>query len=101
MSDYYRLSWEMVGQRSLRLFCNADPLMYKNVTQTVPNSQIPDEHWHPVSRETSDPWSQYHQLKAWADADKEFVRNVVLEKQDSEPSWTRPLPPAETTRGER
>lgn len=80
MSNLYRLSWEMVSQGSLKHFCNADPLYFSGVTQTVPNSEIPDEHWHPLSKETADPWSQYHQLKAWAEADKEFVRNVRLER---------------------
>lgn len=94
----YRLSWEMVGQRSLHLFCNADPLLYKNVTQTVPNSQIPDEHWYPMSRETSDPWQQYNQLKKWADADEQFVRNVVLGKQDTQPTWTRVTQPQASPR---
>lgn len=87
IGEFYRLSWEMVHQRSLHLFCNADPLYYKNVTQTVPNSQIPDEHWHPMSKETGDPWQQYNTLRAWAEADKEFVRNVRLERQVSEPRW--------------
>lgn len=87
MPEFYRLSWEMVKQRSLRHFCNADPLLYKNVTQTVPNSEIPDEHWDPISKETSDPWSQFTTLRKWADEDRQFVRNVRLEKQVSEPRW--------------
>jgi hypothetical protein len=87
VTEFYRLSWEMVDMRSLHLFSNADPLYYKNTTQTVPNSKIPDEHWHPVSKETSDPWSQYNTLRSWAEADKQFVRNVRLERQVSEPRW--------------
>lgn len=87
MSVLYRLSWEMVSLGSLHLFSNADPTFYKNTTQTVPNSRIPDEYWHPVSKETSDPWDQYGTLKAWADADKQFVRNVTLERTNTERIW--------------
>lgn len=83
----YRLSWEMVNLQELWRYSNADPYVYSNTTQTVPNSQIPDEHWHPVSKQTEDPWSQYHQLKAWADADEQFVRDVRLEQQAREPRW--------------
>lgn len=83
MSIEYRLSWEMVGQSSLRLFCNADPVFFKNVTQTVPNSQIPDEHWHPVEKITNDPWQQYDTLRRWADEDREFVRNVRLQQREA------------------
>lgn len=78
---YYRLSFEVVDIHKLHL--------YSNPAQTVPNSQIPDEHWHKVSRETSDPWSQHTQLKMWADADIGFVRNIVLEKAASPPTWER------------
>lgn len=87
MSEFYRLSFEAVAQGVLRLYCNADPILYKNVTQTVPNSQIPDEHWQPVSRETSDPWQQYHALKKHEETDLGFVRNVRLERQASRRAW--------------
>lgn len=83
----YRLSWEMVNVGDMKRFCNADPYFYSNVQQLVPNSEIPEECWHTVSRETDDPWAQYDQLREWADADREFVRNVVLEEQVSEPAW--------------
>jgi hypothetical protein len=76
----YRLSWEMVYQGALARYCNASPAFYKNVKQTVPNSQIPDEDWRPIERIGTDPWAQYNQLKKWADADEQFVRNVRLEK---------------------
>lgn len=87
MSELYRISWEMVSLGHLHLYSNADPAYYKNTTQVVPNSQIPDEHWHPVSRETDDPWSQYDTLAKWAAADTGFVRNVKLEQMVSEPTW--------------
>lgn len=87
----YRIRWEAVDLRHLARYSNADPMFYENTTQIVPNSRIPDEHWHPVSRETDDPWDQYGQLREWADADTGFVRNVVLEEQVSEPQW-RELP---------
>lgn len=96
----YRLSFEMVNMTELWRYSNADPLQYKNTTQTVPNSQIPDEHWYLVSKETDDPWDQHGQLKAWADADEQFVRKVTLE-QAGEPAWrtvTSPdAPDAEAT----
>jgi hypothetical protein len=83
----YRLSWEMVSTGYMKLFSNADPMMYSNTTQTVPNSQIPDEYWHPMVKETDNPWDQFHQLKEWADADTEFIRNVKLEKMVTDPQW--------------
>lgn len=79
LSRLYRLSWEMVDQRELWRYCNADPNFYKNTTQTVPNSQIPDEHWHPLSKMTDNPWQQFNTLREWAAQDREFVRNVRLE----------------------
>jgi hypothetical protein len=86
-TSLYRLTWEMVGLAHLGLYSNADPRLYKNTTQVVPNSQIPDEHWHEVSKQDSNPWDQYRTLKAWADADTGFVRNVRLERQVTEPRW--------------
>ena len=87
--DLYRISWEMVNLSEMYRYSNADPFLYKNTKQTVPNSQIPDEHWHPVARETTDPWQQYSSLKRWADADDGFVRNVRLEKAvHAEREWT-------------
>lgn len=86
--EIYRVRFEVVGQQALRKYSNADPLLYKNTTQTVPNSQIPDEDWHEVTgHETDNPWQQYNQLRAWEAADREFVRNVRLEKLVSEPRW--------------
>lgn len=86
--EIYRVRFEAVSQQALRKYSNADPLMYKNTTQTVPNSQIPDEDWHEVTgHETDNPWQQYNQLRQWADADREFIRNVRLERLASEPRW--------------
>jgi hypothetical protein len=87
MPDLYRLSWEMVKQSDLRLFSNADPRYYSNTTQIVPNSEIPDEHWDSISTESADPWDQYKTLCEWATEDREFVRNVKLEKRLDEPTW--------------
>lgn len=86
-TGHYRLSWEMVAPQLMHKYCNADPMMYKNVTQVVPNSQIPDEDWHRVENESSDPWDQYNTLKRWAEEGAEPIRNVKLERQISEPRW--------------
>lgn len=86
----YRLTWEMVKLDCLRKYCNADPSYYKNTIQVVPNSQIPDEDWKPVSKETEDPWQQYHTLKQWALEDREFIRNVFLEEAEISPPEWRP-----------
>ena len=86
--EIYRVRFEVVNQSALRKYSNADPLLYKNTTQIVPNSQIPDEDWHEVTgRETDSPWSQYDQLRAWEADDREFVRRVRLEKMAAEPEW--------------
>lgn len=87
----YRLSFELVNQGALRKYSDADPTFYKGTTQTVPNSQIPDEDWHPVSKETGDPWQQYHQLRKWEKSDTGFVRNVVLEQAEVEPTQWEPV----------
>lgn len=84
----YRVVFEVVGQASLGLFTEYDPALSKGHRQTVPNSQIPDEHWHKVEgRPTSEPWQQYNQLRQWDKDDKEFVRNIRLEQMVSEPVW--------------
>lgn len=76
----YRLSWEMVSLRELWRYSDADPTYYKNTTQIIPNSAIPDEHWHRIERNDTNPFQQHSALKEWADADTGFVRNVVLEE---------------------
>ena len=84
----YRLSWEMVKQACLYKYCNADPTWHKNTTQIVPNSQIPDEDWYLITKETGDPWQQYHTLKRWASEDREFIRHVRLEQAEvNPPEW--------------
>ena len=83
----YRLSWETIDTNHLFKYCNADPIFYSNTQQTVPNSLIPDEEWHAVSKETDDPWDQFRQLKQWADEDREFIRKVKLEVQVTQPVW--------------
>lgn len=86
----YRLTFETVSTQHLGLYSNADPRWYKNTTQIVPNSEIPDEHWHEVSRvaeELTDVEDQYRTLKGWAEADEQFVRNIRLEQQVAEPTW--------------
>lgn len=85
--SYYRLSWEMVSANLMHKYCNADPMLYKNVTQVVPNSEIPDADWHDVQNESSDPWDQYNTLKKWAEEGTEPIRNVKLEKRIDEPRW--------------
>jgi hypothetical protein len=86
--EIYRVVFETVIQSHLAQYCNADPTFYKNVTQTVPNSQIPDESWYEVKgHETDSPWQQYNQLKKWDRADEQFVRNIRLQKLVSAPSW--------------
>jgi hypothetical protein len=80
--------FETVSQGALVKYCSANPLYYSNVRQTVPNSQIPDEDWYQVTgREIDDPWTQYENLKKWADEDREFVRNVRVEQQVAAPQW--------------
>lgn len=87
-AEVYRVLFETVNQGALRKYCNADPVMYKNTTQLVPNSQIPDEDWHEVTgRATDNPWQQYNQLRQWEAEDREFIRNVRLQKMTSEPQW--------------
>lgn len=88
MSERWRLTFEMVSPSCLHLYCNADPLYYAHTTQTVPNSEIPDEHWHQVERITDDrPDDQWTMLRQWAGEDREFVRRVKLERSVTEPDW--------------
>jgi len=83
----YKVEFEVVKQNELYRYSNENPIYYKNTTQTVPNSEIPDEHWSKASRETESPWDQYNNLKKWEEEDKGFVRNVKLYKMKSEPEW--------------
>jgi len=90
--NIYRVRFETVATGALRRYCNADPAFYKNTTQLVPNSQIPDADWREVTgHETDNPWQQYNQLRVWEREDREFVRNVRLERLISDPVW-EPVP---------
>ena len=66
--EVYRLSWEMVAAAEMHRYCDADPRTHTGTTQTVPNAEIPDEHWHRVTRMTADPWDQYRTLSSWSRA---------------------------------
>lgn len=84
----FRIKFELVESDNLYKYSSADPRTHKNTIQTVPNSLIPDEDWKEViTHETDDPWQQYNSLKRWEAADREFVRNVRLERLVSEPRW--------------
>ena len=85
----YRVSFETINPHRLGRYSDADPTFYKNTTQLVPNSKIPEEEWRLVSRVTDDfvsAMSQYENLKKFHDADTGFVRNPRLE-ESSEPEW--------------
>jgi len=83
-----KLTWEMVNQSAMHKYCNADPRVYDNVTQIVPNDQIPDEDWHVVERESdlADLEEQYRTLKRWSETGDEPIRNVRLYRSE-EPQW--------------
>lgn len=83
----YRILFETVYQDRLKLYMNADPWYFRNVSQTVCNSQIPDEHWYATVSESDNPWDQYLTLRKWASEDAHFVRNVRLERLVSEPVY--------------
>jgi hypothetical protein len=84
----YRIRFEAVKLTCLSKYMDADPYLYDNATQIVPNSQIPDEDWYEIITPLTDnPWSQYRTLKEWNAKDCEFVRNVKLERWISEPQW--------------
>lgn len=87
MSEMYRIRFETVVQDHLKYYMNADPAYHGNVTQMVPNLQIPEHEWYEVKRETSDPWDQFWTLRKWADAGEQFVRNVRLERLVTAPEW--------------
>jgi hypothetical protein len=88
VSEIYRVVFETVRQDRLKEFCNADPAHYTNVSQVVPNSAIPEDAWYEVRGiATEAPWDQHATLVQWAAADKEFVRNVRLEKLASPEVW--------------
>jgi hypothetical protein len=73
MKKCYRIVWEMAALSFVRDHID----YYEN--PTVPNSLIPDEFWGEVAAEGGeDQLDQYRQLKEWADADTQFVRNVRL-----------------------
>ena len=83
----YRLLFETVLQHRLVRYMNADPWYFSNVSQTVANSQVPDEDWYQVINETDDPWDQFWTLRKWAAEDAHFVRNVRLERLVVQPEW--------------
>ena len=93
----FRILFETVYQHKLVHYMTADPLLYTGTTQTVPNSEIPDEHWYEVTTEADNPWDQYWVLLKWAGQDKHFVRNVRVEQLVSEPVY-RPIDTNEAVR---
>lgn len=90
----YRVVFEMVRQDRLAEFMDADPATHRGTRQVVPNSKIPDDAWYQVhGKATVNPWNQYRTLREWAGADREFVRNVRLEKLNMDnPVWEPHLP---------
>lgn len=77
----YRLMFQGVKTSSLLRYMSGDPRHDQDAYQTVPNSQIPEPDWYTVATlPNDDPWGQHEQLKAWADNDRGFVRNIRLEK---------------------
>lgn len=88
--EIYRVVFETVHTHRLAEFCDCDPATHhsRDVHQIVPNSQIPDDAWYEVKgRETDSPWQQYDQLRQWSAEDRQFVRNIRLEKLASPPVW--------------
>ncbi len=84
----FKLKWEMTKIDKLYKYSNADPMQYKNTTQIIPNSQIPDEDWKKVEKEDDiSIMSQFKTLKRWEESDYGFVRNVKLYKMVNKPKW--------------
>jgi hypothetical protein len=83
----FRIVFETVRQDRLKLYMNADPVIYADSQQVVPNSAVPDDDWYEVITESDDPWDQYWTLLRWAGQDRHFVRNVRAEKLVAEPRW--------------
>jgi hypothetical protein len=86
----YRLVFEIVDTNELHRYANADPRYYSNTTQMVPNSEIPNEHWRQVDRESDDIEDlrdQYDKLKEWHDGDEGYVRNPRIEQMPTG-EWT-------------
>lgn len=77
----YRVVFDTVRQDRLKEFCDADPATHSGTSQVIPNSRIPEDAWYRVEgRATDNPWEQYRNLRLWAAQDREFVRNVQLER---------------------
>jgi hypothetical protein len=86
----YRILFETVNTDRLKEFTDRDPATHhsRDVHQTVPNSEIPDDAWHQVITDpTEDPWDQHAALVMWAAEDRDFVRKIRLERLVTEPVW--------------
>jgi hypothetical protein len=84
-NDYeWRLDFEIVKHGEMWRYSDADPRTHAGTTQTIPNSQIPDEHWTPLTTPAGT-LDQFHQLCRWAAKDREFVRKPML--------YCRPIQP--------
>lgn len=57
-----------------------------------PDAEVPDAEWRTACRETSDPWSQYHELRRMAREGDRGIRNVQLFQMVSQPQW-KEIPP--------
>jgi hypothetical protein len=68
----YKIEWEMVSP------IGSGAAFYANERPICRPEQVAEEHWHRVTRETDNPWQQYHTLKAWAENGRELIRKVHL-----------------------
>ena len=81
MSQIYKIEFEVVPAlgKGSRFYYGDDPICKPEF--------VPDEFWAKESRETDDPWDQYHNLRKWQETGEQLIRNVKLYKMKANPEW--------------
>jgi hypothetical protein len=77
----YRLAWEMPSAQVV------DAIEQAQGPGVWPGYDWSTLDWHRVENISEDPFRQYRTLQQWALSKEQPIRNVVLERQVSEPVW--------------
>jgi len=81
MTTMYKLEFEVVTPigKGFQFYYNEHP--------NCKPSEVPDEFWHKVVVENSNPHDQYNTLCKWVKEGVQLVRNVKLFELTGNPEW--------------
>lgn len=83
MNELYRLSFDTIDANMI------DYCAFQYGEECWPLIDFKNLRWHTVRKETTSPFTQYDQLKRWAQSHEQPIRNVILERLVTQPVWER------------